>query len=291
MKKILFVTFVNMMFLIEVYGQQDTIIYAHRGFRGIHPENTIPAMLQSLNHGADVLEMDIAFSKDKHPILSHDPWMDSLITLDPSGRAIARGKGLPLYEMTYEEIQGYNVGVKQHKDFPMQVNFPAHIPKLFDLIDEVESYVSTNNLKKPWYSIETKSSKARDNKSQPAPEEFVKILMSVILEKGIEERVIIQSFDERTLEIVNRDYPQVTTMLNVNKGTLEENLARLTFKLDYYAPSPKLIDATLVAKLKNLGIKIIGGNTNDKAEIDRLFSLGVYEYCTDYPYQLLPKGK
>ena len=291
MKKVLFFIFVNLIVLVDVYAQQDTIIYAHRGFRGLHPENTIPAMLKSLHHGADVLEMDIAFSKDKHPIISHDPWMDSLITTDPSGNPIAKGKGLPLYEMTYEEIKKYDVGTKQHKDFSMQVNFPVHIPKLTNLIDEVEAYVAKNNLKKPWYSIETKTSKGRDDKSQPAPEEFVKILMAVILEKGIADRVIIQSFDERTLEIVHRDYPQVKTMLNVNKGTLEENLARLTFKLDYYAPSPKLIDANVVSKLKDLGIKLIGGNINDKAEIDRLFSLGVYEYCTDYPYELLPQSK
>lgn len=283
----LILLFSGMLLGFSSYAQQDTIIYAHRGFRGLMPENTIPAMINALHQGADILEMDIAFSSDKQAIVSHDPWMDYLISLDPDGKEIAVGKGLAFYEMTYEKIRMYDAGSKQHKDFPRQQNSKTYIPRLADLIDSVESHVKRNNLKKPWYSIETKTSKSRDNISQPAPEEFVKLLMAVIVSKGIEDRVIIQSFDERTLEIVNRDFPSVQTMINVKKGTLEENMARFTFQPDYYAPVPALIDTALVAKCKKLGIKLICGNINDKTEIDRILSLGVNAYCTDYPYSAL----
>lgn len=277
----------SLLISLSSFAQQDTTIYAHRGFRGLMPENTIPAMLNALRHGADVLEMDIAFSSDKQAIVSHDPWMDSLITLDPEGRPIARGKGLPLYKMPYREIKRYDAGSKQHNDFPAQQNFPAYIPRLVDLIDSVENYVEKHQWKKPWYSIETKTSKARDRVAQPEPEEFVRLLMQIIVEKGIEDRVIIQSFDERTLEIVNRDYPHVINMVNVNKGTLEENMARFTFQPDFYAPVPALIDSKLVEKCRKLGIKLICGNVNDKKEVDRVLSLGVTGYCTDYPYSFL----
>ena len=187
-----------------------------------------------------------------------------MISLDKYGHEITKGKDLPLYQMKYAEIKFYNVGSKQHKDFPKQKNFPAYIPRLADLIDSVEAHVKQYHLKKPWYSIETKTSVGRDDKFQPAPEEFVKRLMAIIVNKGIEDRVIIQSFDTRTLEVVNRDFPNVQTMININKGTLEENLARMTFKPDYYAPIPQLIDAELIRKCKALGIKMIGGNVNDK---------------------------
>jgi glycerophosphoryl diester phosphodiesterase len=251
------------------------------------PENTIPAMINALHQGADILEMDIAFSSDKQAIVSHDPWMDYLISLDPKGKEIVPGKGLPFYEMTYEEIRKYDVGSKQHKDFPQQRNFKTYIPRLADLIDSVEEHVNLHNLKKPWYSIETKTSKGRDHVAQPAPEEFVKLLMEVIVEKGVEDRVIIQSFDERTLEVVNRDFPEVQTMINVSKGTLEENMARFTFQPDYYAPVPALIDDELVAKCEKLGLRLICGNNNNKKDIDRVLSLGVNAYCTDYPYSAL----
>ena len=265
------------------YGQSDTTIYAHRGFRGLMPGNTIPAMIYALQHGAGVLELDIAFTADKQAVLSHDPWLDHLITVDAKGQPIAAGKGLPIYKMSYAQVRTYDVGSKQHPDFPKQQNFPAHIPRLVDMIDSVEKYVALHKLPKPWYSIETKTSKNRDFVAQPEPEEFVRLLMAIIHEKNISDRVIIQSFDERTLEIVHRDFPTVITMVNINKGTLEENLARFTFQPDFYAPSPELIDEALLNKLRQLGMRIIGGNTNDSKQIQRIKALGVHSYCTDYP--------
>lgn len=287
MKKLLFLLATICCFTVS-YAQQDTIIYAHRGFRGLMPENTIPAMKNALKKGADVLEMDIAFSEDRQAIVSHDPWMDSLITLDPQGNSIAKGEALPFLKMKYDLIKKYDVGTQQHRDFKKQVNFKVYIPRLADLIDSVETFANQNNLKKPWYSLETKTAIKRDHKSQPAPEEFVNLLMKVVKSKGIEDRVIIQSFDPRTLEIIHRDFPHIPTMLNVNKGTLEENLSRLTFKLDYYAPIPALIDQELIVKCQKMGIKILCGNCNDKKEIDRILTLGIDAYCTDYPYQDLP---
>lgn len=287
----LFIIFcANILCTIGCFAQnKDTVVYAHRGFRGLSAENTIPAMKKALRLGADVLEMDIAFSADNEAIVTHDPWMDSLITLDPHGMPIAKGKGLPFYKMDYASIRRYDVGLKQHTDFPNQQNFHAYIPRLAELIDSVEHFANVEGIAAPRYSIETKTSKARDGVAQPAPEEFVKRLMAVILSKKIEDRVIIQSFDVRTLEIVKREYPTIITMLNVSKGTLAENLSRMTFQPDYYAPIPALIDDALFRKCRELGIRLLCGNVNDKKEIDRVMALGVYEYCTDYPYGALPK--
>src|SRR5690606_9246846 len=240
-------------------AQTITVVYAHRGFRGLSPENTIPAMKHALDMGADVLEMAIAFSADKQAVVSHDPWVDTSITLTAEGARIVSEKRIPLYKMNYSEIMKYDVGSLGHKGFPNQARYKAQIPRLVDLIDSVERYAAKKGLKKPMYSIETKTGKKRDNKAQPAPEEFVQLLMAILVEKGVQQRVIIQSFDERTLEIVNRDYPEVLTMINTKKGTLEENMARMTFQPDYYAPIPSLIDAALVAKCKALGIKLLCG--------------------------------
>lgn len=284
MRKFIILIMVQL-FTLSCFAQSDTMIYAHRGFRGLMPENTIPAMINALHQGADVLEMDIAFTADKQAVLSHDPWLDYLITLDAKGQAIAAGKGLAIYEMTYAELRSYDVGSKQHPDFPQQQNFPTYIPRLADMIDSVEKHVALHKLPKPWYSIETKTSKSRDNVAQPAPEEFVSLLMAVLTEKGMLDRVIIQSFDERTLEIVHSNYPKVITMININKGSLEENLARFTFQPDFYAPIPELIDEELLVKLRKKGMRIIGGNTNDEKQIMRIKALGVQSYCTDYPEQ------
>ncbi|MFM9644504.1 glycerophosphodiester phosphodiesterase family protein, partial [Streptomyces turgidiscabies] len=45
----------------------------HRGCRGLMPENTIPAMLKAIDLGVTTLETDVVITKDRKPILSHEP--------------------------------------------------------------------------------------------------------------------------------------------------------------------------------------------------------------------------
>lgn len=259
--------------------------HAHRGFRALMPENTIAAMKNAIDLEADVLEFDITFTSDKKAVISHDPWLDHLITLDKHGKDIAKGRNLAIYQMKYKDIKRYDIGTKQHKDFPQQKNFKAQIPLLKEVFDSVEAYVKLNNYSKPLYNIETKTAVTRDGIYQPAPEEFVKRIMQIIYKAKLQDRVIIQSFDPRTLEIVRRDYPKIAVMLITTKGNLEENMKKLTFLPNYYAPSPDLINKHVVEFCLQNGIKLLCGNTNNKADIEKVLKLGVTRVCSDFPYQ------
>ncbi|SMD01837.1 glycerophosphodiester phosphodiesterase [Pedobacter africanus] len=269
------------------YAQSKPEWHAHRGFRGLMPESTIAAMKNAVDLKADVLEFDITFTKDKKAVISHDPFLDYLITLDKNGKEIEPQKKMAIYQMSYKDVKSYDVGSRQHKDFPQQKNFKAHIPLLAELLDSIEAYVNLKNYPKPTYNIETKTSKGRDGIYQPAPEEFVKRMMKVIYKAGVQDRVIIQSFDPRTLEIVRRDYPKVAVMLITVKGSLADNMKKLTFLPDYYAPSPNLINKEVVDFCKQKGIKLLCGNTNNKQDIEKVLTLGVTRVCSDYPYQYL----
>src|SRR6267154_6675956 len=66
-------------------------VQGHRGARGLMPENTIPAFLLALDSGVTTLEMDLAVTKDKQVIVSHEAWMNSDFCLDPNGKEI-RGR-------------------------------------------------------------------------------------------------------------------------------------------------------------------------------------------------------
>lgn len=286
LKKIFILALLFNFLNVGSYAQVKPEWHAHRGFRGLMAESTIPAMKNAVDLKADVLEFDITFTKDKKAVISHDPWLDYLITLDKDGKEIAKGQNLAIYQMKYKDIRKYDVGSKKHKDFPKQKNFKAHIPLLAELLDSVEAYVELKNYSKPVYNIETKTSKARDGIYQPEPEEFVKRIMKVIYKAGVEDRVIIQSFDPRTLEIVKRDHPKIPVMLITTKGSLTENLKKLSFLPDYYAPSPNLIDKDVVVFCEQNGIKLLCGNTNNQDEIERVLKLGVTRICSDFPYQL-----
>src|SRR5258708_3553160 len=99
----------------------------HRGCRGLMPENTIPAMLKAIDLGATTLEMDIVFTKDTQAILSHEPFFDHEITTRPDGTFIteAEEKDYNIYQMTFEQTQQYDVGLKAHSRFHLQQKLPA----------------------------------------------------------------------------------------------------------------------------------------------------------------------
>src|SRR6185436_10797411 len=85
-------------------------IQGHRGARGLRPENTIPAFLMALDSGVTTLELDIAITKDKQVIVSHEPWMSASICLDSSGNAISEKdeRKFNIYQMTYEQVQTFD---------------------------------------------------------------------------------------------------------------------------------------------------------------------------------------
>lgn len=263
-------------------AQTNPTVFAHRGFRGIMPENTISAMKNALNF-TSYLEFDLAFSQDGKLVVSHDPTLDSLITLDKNGKDIHK-KNLPLYSLKYSEIKKYDVGSKQHPKFVKQSNFKTYIPLFSELIDSVEVEVKNRRLNSPVYFVETKTKPIWDHIYHPDVEVFVTDLVKVIKEKGVEERVIVQSFDPRTLEVLHKKHPNIKTALLTNSGTLKENLNKLSFQPTYYCPAVKLINKEVVLACEQKGIQLLGGNVNDKAAIARILALGVKGFISDYPY-------
>ena len=260
----------------------------HRGCRGIMPENTIPAMLKAVELGVTTLEMDIVFTKDSVAILSHEPFFNHEITTGPGGKYIDEKdeRKYNIYQMGYKETQQYDVGLKPHPRFASQQKVKTTKPSLAALIDSVELYLSINNLPKVDYNIETKTSPATDNIYHPAPEEFVMQLMKVIKSKGIENRVIIQSFDFRTLQVLHKHYPAVRTAMLIedyDKRTLAKQLKALGFTPTIYSPAYSLVNKEMVEACHGKKIKIIPWTVNDKATIDALKLLGVDGIISDYP--------
>src|SRR5262245_20455696 len=82
-------------------------VQGHRGCRGLVPENTLPAFLAALDSGVTTLELDLAISKDRQVVVSHEPWMSAAICLTPEGKSITekQEKKHNLYRMNYAEIR------------------------------------------------------------------------------------------------------------------------------------------------------------------------------------------
>ncbi len=286
--KFVLVLFSSLCFL---QGFAQTLdVQAHRGGRGLMPENTIPAMLNAVKLGARTLELDCVISADEQVLVSHDLYMSADIMLKPDGSTIDKKdeKSYALYKMTYDSIRRFDAGTKPNPGFAQQHKMPTYKPLLAALIDSVEAYVKQHRLKPVYYNIETKCSPQTDNSYHPVPEKFVALLMEVIRQKGIQDRVIIQSFDPRTLRIVHRDHPAVpTALLIANKESLDANIQTLGFVPAIYSPYYLLVTADLVEKAHAWHMMVLPWTVNDDAAIKQMGELKVDGIISDYPDKLI----
>jgi glycerophosphoryl diester phosphodiesterase len=162
----------------------------------------------------------------------------------------------------------------------------AYKPLLSEMIDSVEHFCQVNHRTPAEYNIETKTQPATDDQYHPKPAEFVELLVAVIMEKKIIERVTIQSFDPRTLQYLHEHYPSFKTALLVedfDKKPFALQLKELGFIPTVYSPSEILITPLLVKQCKDAGIGLLPWTVNSIQRIRELKKMGVTGVISDFP--------
>lgn len=260
---------------------------AHRGGRGLWPENTIVAMQNVMKiDGITTLEMDTHITKDGKVVVTHDDYLSPSFMRTPDGQDIpeADAKKYPVFGINYNDLKQFDLGSKVLVGFPEQQKIKSQIPLLEDLIDAVQKDIKMNKRKQFFYNIETKCSTAGDGITNPEPAIFVKLLMDVIQKKGITPYVVIQSFDKRTIQLIHQKYPNVrTSFLVANKKTYEENIADLGYKPFILSPVWQMVNEDLVKKAHADGVKVIPWTANKAEDIIALKALNVDGIISDYP--------
>lgn len=267
---------------------------AHRGGRGLWPENTIIAMENAMKiDGITTLEMDTHITKDGRVVVTHDDYLSPGFMLTPDGKDIpaSDAKKYPIFQMDYKELKAFDLGTKPLAGFPHQQKIKTHIPLLEELIDAVQKDIRLNKRKQFFYNIETKCDAPGDGITNPEPAVFVKKLMGIIEKKKITPYVVIQSFDKRTIQIIHEKYPDVrTSFLVANKKTYEENIADLGYKPFILSPVWQMVNEELIKKAHADGVKVIPWTPNKIDDMNALRALGVDGIISDYP-DLLVQSK
>jgi len=260
---------------------------AHRGGRGLVPENTIMAMANTLKiKGITTLEMDTHVTKDGQVVVTHDDYLSPAFMLMSDGKEIpeADAKRYPVFGMDYAELKQFDLGTKYYAAFPTQRKVKRYIPLLANLIDSVQQDIKKNKRQQVFYNIETKCSPLGDGVTNPTPEVFVKLLMEVIEKKKIVPFVVIQSFDKRTIQLIKKNYPGIkTSFLVANKKSYDENIADLGYKPFILSPVWQMVNTELVSKAHADGVKVIPWTANKLEDIQKLKALKVDGIISDYP--------
>ena len=274
-------------------------LQGHRGARGLEPENTLAAFTRALDIGVTTLELDIGITRDGEVVIHHDERLNPAITRDAGGAWIA-APGPRIRDLRMKEIAAYNVGgIKPGSAYAAQ--FPEQaarehqgIPRLADLFELVRRRGDT----RVRFNIETKLTPDHPEDTV-SPRPMVDALLKVIVQYGLEGRVTIQSFDWRTLQIVQARRPAIPTVCltarlqNFNtvapawnaglvlSGTVPQLAGRA--RCAAWSPNHQDVSAEALADAHALGLRVIPWTVNRTADMERMIALGVDGMITDRP--------
>jgi glycerophosphoryl diester phosphodiesterase len=281
-------------------------IEAHRGGRALLPENTLVAFANALSMGVDTLEMDIGVTRDGVIVVSHERGLNPDLARGADGRYVAP-PGIPFVQLSLEEVKKYDVGQirpgsSYAAQFPDQRAVPGtKIPTLKEVIGLVRKSGDQNVR----LNIETKIDPNHPEES-PEPQRLVTLLLDLARGEQFSGRVMVQSFDWRTLLLVQKLAPEIPTVyLTVQAGSaptvsLDEasvwtagfnpaeqgkSLPRTIKAAGGAIWSPYFGDVTpaLIAESHALGLKVVVWTVNKPADMARLIEMGVDGIISDHP--------
>jgi glycerophosphoryl diester phosphodiesterase len=278
-------------------------LQGHRGARGLAPENTLVAFAKALDLGVTTLELDLAMTGDGVLVIAHDPRLNPNFTRDDKGQwLVAPGpsiRSLDLAALQKHDVGRLQPGTAYAKNYPQQVPSDGQtVPTLEALFEMVKQRGQT----RVRFNIEPKT-----NPSAPeltaSPEEFVRALLRLLDQHKLRSRVSVESFDWRSLRLVQRLAPDINTVALTTQQSPPYNLAdaRWTDGLTLQAhggSTPKMVkqlgahtwsphqgdlSQALVDEAHALGLKVIPWTVNDPATMDKFIAWGVDGLISDHP--------
>ena len=295
--------------------RQPFDVQGHRGARGLLPENTLPGFRRALELGVSTLEVDTGVTADGVVIVSHNRRISGSICLDPDAKRIPDSGGPLIRDLTLAELRRYDCGSlnpsRRRFPEPPRENLPGTpmptLAEVFDLAAELDPAVRFN--------IEMKVHPTLDE-TVPA-ERFVELLVELIAERDLEDRVTVQCFDWRAVELVKRRLPALRTAvllshetvrgkggapspwlnglsLDDGNGTTAGLLDRARAYADVFSPNWRQVMpgahgylGSTVAEIQAAGFPVVPWTVNSERRMEKVVDLGVDGLITDYPERLL----
>lgn len=241
-------------------SQSGFLVIGHRGDPINFPEETFQSFDSAFQNGANYVELDLHLSLDKQLIVSHD-------------RNLAR-------------VTGTDAIVSQKTTAELQQLHQSNGESIHTLEEVFTHYQNQPDAK---FLIETKKTKKNN------PKDMEEILIALIKKYHMEDRVMLQSFNAKSLATLHKAFPKISTILIIN------SLADLNFEvlkdINGVNISSKLISDNLISKLHKLGLKVYVWDqmNEDEKQWNWVVNLPIDGVITNYAltgyqYQLAKSG-
>jgi glycerophosphoryl diester phosphodiesterase len=183
--------------------------------------------------------------------------------------------------MTFAELRAWDCGSLRNPHFPAQTPVPGtRIPAL----EEVLALAGRGNF---LFNIETKIFKEHPQYT-PAPERFAELLLNAIDRHDLRSRVIVQSFDFRTLRAMKKLAPEIRLAALDEQEKLGDfvTVAR-SAEAQIISPEKGMVTPSRVAAAHQAGLQVIPWTANTPKEWDALIAAKVDAIISDDPAALI----
>jgi glycerophosphoryl diester phosphodiesterase len=254
------------------YFNKSMKVVAHRGDSAFFPENTLQAFKSAADLGVDCLETDVHLSRDGVCVIWHDNTLERLT-----------GESGLVSDRTYEELLSMDAGrlftSNNGETFPFRGK-GVTITTLDDVLKTIPHMRFNVDLK--------------DNNP-----ELVKEFAKVVRSNKAQNRVLGASFFHNMVKQIRTYIPEIATSFSQKEMTKVVILSKLGLlglsnhfpaqaaQIPEYKGKLRIITNSLIKTLHKKGVMIHVWTINDKAEMLRLFKMGVDTIMTDNPRLLI----
>ena len=245
------------------------MVVGHKGASGYAPENTLASFQKAIDLGADMIEIDVHFSKDGEVIVFHDEEVSR--TTDGEGY---------IHDFTLEEIKSLDAGGWFDTAFVGE-----QVPTLEETLDLIHGKIEC--------VIDIKS------KGHDYYHGFSKRIVEIIEEKNAKEWCVVQAYDEQYLE----DAFQADSTIRMKKIMMgEEETHLLAFYInakhftdhrnmhEFYNtlnPHYTTLSQRRIFRFKARGYKVYTYVVNDEKTMLKMMNMGVDGIITDFPDKMV----
>ena len=232
-------------------------IFAHRGFSGKYPENTMLAFEKAVEIGVDGIEMDVHLTKDNELVIIHDEDI----------KRTCNGQGL-VRDMTLEELKKFDASATYVGVYG--VNPIPTLREYFELVKDTD--VITNiELKTGIFEYPT----------------IEKRVIDMIYEYGLQDKIILSSFNHFTVKRCEELAPEIkrgflceSWLINYGKYTAEQNV-------QCCHPIFCNLSQEVVDEMHGAGCEINTWTVNEYEDIERLAAMGVDALIGNFPDRMI----
>ncbi|WP_163102649.1 glycerophosphodiester phosphodiesterase [Peribacillus alkalitolerans] len=238
-----------------------TMVFAHRGSAGTHPENTMLSFREAERVGADGIELDIQLTKDNQIVVIHDETIDRT----------TNGKGF-VKDYTVMKLKQFNASFSFTSKWG-----ESSIPTL----EEVLQWMQGNRLR---LIIELKNTRFL----YPGMEEKA---ITMVRKYSMQDRVILTSFNHYSLVYCTQLSPDIETAPLYRDGLFMPWIYAQSIRAGSIHPSIKVAPDNIIKMAMDAGIKVRPYTINDANQMKALFDIGCSGIITDYPKKAIDLRK